>query len=330
VSPARRIRPVLRRLAAPVLVAAAAYGAWSVLHGHGADLLRLVTRPGAVPWLCGAVLVSLAGLLLGALAWREVVACLGSELRPATGLRIFSAALLGKYLPGPLWSAAATVQLGRAAGIPAQRMVGAFLLNSVTVLITAALAGLLAAPRFLGVQAWWLTPALLLALACCWRPRLLVDVAAFAARIVRRPFPEQSVMPEASRMRRALLLELASWLVSGLHLWMIAMVLGASGAQVLPLCLGGFALATAAGALALFAPDGAGVRELVLLGALSTVMAVPQAAAAVVASRICCSATELLGAAVVLLATRRSGRAVPPIRKEEPVHDARNPVCTGG
>ncbi len=299
----RRTRVLLRRTVVLVLVGAAVYGVGSGLRGHGGELLRLALRPGALPWLGGAVLVSVAGLLIGARAWRHVVACLGSELPPALGLRIFSAALLGKYLPGPLWSAMATVQLGRAAGIPASRMVGAFLLNSVVVLITAGVAALLAAPRFLGAGAFWLAPVALAGAAVFARPALIAELAALAAKVVRRPAVRLVVRP--ARLRRALLLELLSWLVSGLHLWLIARVLGVSGAAALPVCVGGFALATACGALALFAPDGAGVRELVLTGALATVMTLPQAAAATLASRICCSVTELLGTTVVLIATRR-------------------------
>ncbi len=50
-----------------------------------------------------------------------------------------------------------------------------------------------------------------------------------------------------------------------LHLWVIAVLLGAPPLLSLPVCVGGFALATVAGSLAFVLPDGWGARELVLL-----------------------------------------------------------------
>ena len=106
-------------------------------------------------------------------------------------------------------------------------------------------------------------------------------------------------------VRRGTLLELGSWLIGGLHLWLIVRVLGDASPASVPLCVGAFALATEAGAVAMIAPDGLGVREAVLMAALSRVLPLPQAAAAVLASRVCCTVAEILGSGLVLALTRR-------------------------
>ena len=301
------MRRIVRFLLVAALLCGATWGLWSALHGHGRQLESLLDRPGALPWLAAAVAVDAAGLVLGALAWRYVLAGLGSPLGARATARVFSAALAGKYLPGPLWNVATSVHLGRRAGVPVSRMIGTYLLNSVVLVVTAAVVGMMTAPSLLGVRALWLAPVLLLGAALVWRPGLAATSARLLGRVVRRPMPALRV--DASRLRTAMLLECVSWLVWGMHLWFITVVLGVGGASAAFVCVGGFALAAAAGALAVVVPDGAGVRELVLMAALSTVMPPPLAAAAALASRACCTVTEVLGAVLVLLVTRDRPRA---------------------
>ncbi|WP_329263116.1 lysylphosphatidylglycerol synthase domain-containing protein [Actinoallomurus sp. NBC_01490] len=283
----------------------AGWGVWSALRGHGTELELLAKRPGAVPWLAAAVASDAFGLLFGAAAWRYVLASLGSSLGCRVTAGVFSAALLGKYLPGPAVNVAASVHMGRRAGVPAARMMGTYLLNSLVLLVTAAAVGMFAAPSLPGGRVLLLIPVLLLGAALMWRPGLVVALAKFVGRTLHRPMSTLHV--EARCLRVAILLECASWLVWGLHLWFIAQVLGADGTTVPFVCVGGFALAAAAGALALVVPDGAGVRELVLIAVLSTVIPTPQAAAAALASRACCIVTEVVGAALALLMTHLPG-----------------------
>ncbi|MET9144529.1 lysylphosphatidylglycerol synthase domain-containing protein [Streptomyces sp. NPDC004042] len=294
-------RPVRRALAV-VLVGGAAYGMWRALDGSGPVVGDLFTREGAVPWLVGSAVVNLAGLALSMASWRSTLAGVGSPLRWGPTAEIFGATVLGKYLPGPFWSALAGVHLGRRNGVPAQRMVTAYVLNSVVVLLTAAVVGVLAAPRAMGDGAWWLLPVALALVALLWRPGAVSRAARAAAKLLRRPEPELRVGD--GDLRRAIVWEVLSWVVGGAHLWMISVVLGASGAAALGLCVGGFALAAAAGAAALVVPGGAGVREVVLMVVLTADLPWAQAGAAALASRLCCTATEILGAGTAVLAGR--------------------------
>ncbi|ELP70944.1 putative membrane protein [Streptomyces turgidiscabies Car8] len=283
-------------------LAAAAVGMGAVLWGHGDDVLAMFSGPGAGALLGCALLAKILGQLAGWASWRAGLTGLGAPLPARRSARIYFLALLGKYIPGPVWGVLAYVRLGGAAGVGAGRMVTAYLLNTVVVLLTAAVVGLLCAPG-LGAGGWWLLAAAPLALAVLWRPRLLLRVVSGAARLLRREPPSGEFSDRS--VRAAIGLETLCWAVSGLHLWLVAVLLGASPGEALPVCLGAFALATVVGALTLVVPDGAGTRELVLLAALSAVLPWAQAGAAALASRVVCTVAELLGAGGVLLLAGR-------------------------
>lgn len=297
---------LLRPLLAAALIAGAGYGMWRALGGSGDVVRELLARDGAAPWLVGSAVVNLAGLALSMASWRSTVTGLGSPLSWGPTCQIFGATVLGKYLPGPFWSALAGVHLGRRHGVTAQRMVTAYVLNSVVVLLTAAVVGTLAAPRVMGDGAWWLLPVALALAVLLRRPGVIVRAAGRAARLLRRPAPDLHVAD--GDLRRAVVWEVLSWLVGGAHLWMIAVVLGASSTGSLALCVGGFALAAAAGAAALVVPGGAGVREVVLMVVLTADLPWAQAGAAALASRVCCTVTEIVGAGAALLAVRWARR----------------------
>ncbi|MFI2380356.1 lysylphosphatidylglycerol synthase domain-containing protein [Streptomyces sp. NPDC018964] len=297
-----RLRPLL----AAALVAGAGYGMWRALGGSGHVIGELLARDGAAPWLAGSAAVNLAGLALSMASWRSTVTGLGSPLSWGPTCQIFGATVLGKYLPGPFWSALAGVHLGRRHGVTTQRMVTAYVLNSVVVLLTAAVVGALAAPRVMGDGAWWLLPVALALAALLRKPGVIVRAAGRAARLLRRPVPDLRVAD--GDLRRAVVWEVLSWLVGGAHLWMIAVVLGAPVTESLALCVGGFALAAAAGAAALVVPGGAGVREVVLMVVLTADLPWAQAGAAALASRVCCTVTEIVGAGAALLAFRWAHR----------------------
>ncbi|MFB7272087.1 lysylphosphatidylglycerol synthase domain-containing protein [Streptomyces sp. NPDC056244] len=298
----RRWTAVLRPVLALVLVGGAGYGMWSALKGSGSTIQELLSREGAAPWLIGSLLINTAGLALSMGSWRATLTSLGSPLPWGPTFRIFGGTVLGKYLPGPFWSALAGVHLGRRSGVAAKRMIAAYVLNSVVVLLTAAVVGALAGPRVMGTGALWLLPVAGVLAVLLRRPGIIVRAAAFAARILRRPAPELSVAE--GPLRTAVVLEVLSWLVGGAHLWMIAVVLGAPAGGSLALCVGGFALAAAAGAGALVVPGGAGVREIVLMVVLTVDLPWSQAGAAALASRICCTVTEVVGAGFALLLAR--------------------------
>ncbi len=286
---------------AVLAVAVAAIG-WA-LRDAGPAVRQLWQRPGG-GWLLGAaVLAAGAGTLLLMGAWRAVLAGVGAPLDLPATVRIFFGALLGARVAGALGSAGASLQLGRSAGVPVRSMLTGYLVNAVVVVLSGAVIGALAAPHLLGADLVLLLAPLAVSAVFLLRPELIIALANRAARLLRRE-PVATASPAALRL--AFLRANCAWLVGSLHLWLIAVVLGAPPAASLPICVGSFALATVAGTVAVVVPDGAGVRELVAMGALATVLPLPHAGLAVLVSRVCCVTGDMLAACGMLLLTRSS------------------------
>ncbi|WP_342770092.1 hypothetical protein [Xylanimonas allomyrinae] len=93
-----------------------------------------------------------------------------------------------------------------------------------------------------------------------------------------------------------------SWVVAGVHVWLLATGLGldATG-RTLVMLVGGYALAWVAGFVVVFVPAGAGVREAVLLALLAG--ALPHAAVLLVVllTRALLTVVDLVFAAVGML-----------------------------
>ncbi|BCJ50812.1 hypothetical protein Asp14428_22870 [Actinoplanes sp. NBRC 14428] len=287
----------------PVVIVAALAGVGFALRRDGPAAAAALARPGAVPLVCAAAVANLAGLLVGMAAWRALV--------PLDGLvaaRIFFLGQLGKYLPGRVWGVVTHVDLGRRAGVPAERMVTAYLVSIGLTILSGAGVGLLAAP---GV---WIAAPVLLFVACLVRPDLLNRPITLAARLLKRPV---TPVPPA-RLRRALALAVVSWLISGLHLWAIAVALGAGPAGSAAVAVGAFALATVAGSLSVITPDGWGVREFALTAALATVLPLSAAGVAAIASRLVCVLVEVSISLAVLGLSRSAALGAPHARSVHP------------
>ncbi|WP_435974115.1 lysylphosphatidylglycerol synthase domain-containing protein [Streptomyces sp. Qhu_M48] len=294
----------LRRLLTPVVVAAALIGVYFLLRGEGPKVVEAFARADAVPLIAASVVANVAGLVLAVHAWRVLIP--GDH--PIRGLRaakIYFLGQLSKYVPGRVWGVITHVAHGREAGVPGAQMTSAYVLSLALTLLTGAAVGLVAAPAALPGYWVWLCPPALLFLAGVVRPALITRPVTALARLVKRPV----VPPPDHAVRRAVLLAVASWTASGLHLWFLLLAVGAPPLAGFGAAVGGFALATVISSLALIVPDGWGVRELTLTAALSTVLPGGLAAAAAIASRLVCVVAELASSAVVLAWSRaRSAR----------------------
>ncbi|MER5352668.1 lysylphosphatidylglycerol synthase domain-containing protein [Kitasatospora sp. NPDC002551] len=305
----------LRALLTPAIVLAALVGVGLLLRHEGPVAARALARADAVPLLLAALAANVAGLVLAVHAWRVLVpAPPGSApgtpgpIRGLTAARIYFLGQLSKYLPGRVWGVVTHVTHGREAGVPAAAMTSAYLLSLALTVLTGAGVSLLAAPAALPGQWFWLCLPAAGFLACAARPALATRPVAALARLARRPIEP----PPDAAVRRAIALAVASWLVSGLHLWFLAVALGAPAAASAGPGIGAFALATVVSSLAVVVPDGWGVRELTIAAALATVLPGGTAATAAVASRVVCVVAELGSSAAVLAWSRlRTARRTP-------------------
>ena len=256
---------------------------WNGTHGNPgiSDALRALAWPSLVMSLAAAF----AGTLTSLLAWRVLLADEGHPLPVITAARIFLVGQLGKYLPGSVWAVVAQMELARRENVPRGRAFTSSLVFIALSLSTGLTVGLLGLPVLGSARQpglWWLVAALPV-LVVASLPPVLTRLVNLVLRLWRkdplpRPLSWTGVLSAACWLA-------ATWFFFGLHLWLLANALGTPGLGGLIRCIGGFALAMAAGVLFVVAPSGTGVREVVIVAALSPVMPTAAALGIAVVSR---------------------------------------------
>jgi len=261
--------------------------------------------------VAGAALCALAGLGCMMLAWRALLADLGSPLPLRTAIRVMFVGQLGKYLPGAVWAVAAQVELARDHDVPRRRSATASLVAMATTLVV----GLVAAGIMLPLvsahavrQYWWVLAVTPLAAACLYPPvnKFLLDLALKAAR---KPPLERPVSRPA--MARALAWTALGWLCYGAHAWFLIRVFAGRGGDAFALALGAYALAWSVGFLIVFFPGGIGPRELALIAVLAPVMPAASALVVALASRVVMTVGDLIWAGIGLALGRADGARRP-------------------
>lgn len=298
----------VRRAALVALLLAGLVVALGSLAGQSADV-RAAGRQLSAPYVAAAALATLASLVVSLATWRSTLSGLGVNLPLRPAAQVFFVGQLGKYLPGSVWPVMAQMELGAAHGL-SRTSVGTASVLAVAVGVPGALLiGLLAVPALLsaGTGAYALIFLVLpLAVVALWPP-VLNALLNRALRLLRRP-PLPGRLTGRSIARVALLSGLANVLL-GVQAGLLALDLGAQGMRVLPVAIGAFTLANVAGLLALPVPAGAGVREVVLVAALTPVLPLPTAVVLAVVSRAVLTAADLAVAGTAAAGRRRFTRS---------------------
>lgn len=228
-------------------------------------------------------------------SWRRIIGGWGQHIAFGPAARAWSLANLGRYVPGKIWSVAGLVVLARQAGVDSgPAAVSAFVVQALALgtgaavvaaatphaapplrLVAAGLAGV----ATIGVLVW---PPTARALG-----RLVSGVASLA------PLTANAAISGA-------VLTILSWITYGTALWLLAR--GLLPVSTLPLgqAVGAFTLGYILGVLALFAPGGVGIRELVLVGLLSPSLGSGGAVALSLASRVVLTLLEAVTALLTL------------------------------
>ncbi|MET7424827.1 hypothetical protein [Dactylosporangium sp. NPDC005555] len=270
---------------------------WLARHGL-ADGVRRVGLGNAV---LAAVLAGVGGLP-GMFGWRVLLSGLGTRLPTREALRVYFLAGLARYIPGGVWPAVAHASMGAALGEPPARLAAAFLASQGLAVVAGLLVGLLALPALVAVSPlWWLLlPVLAAAVIPVVAPGTLRVPLILGARLLRRDTTLQ--LPGRAALSKATALMALGWLISGTHVAVLAVALGADPLDALTVGVGGFALSVVAGVVALVLPSGLGVRELVLGLTLATLITGPALVIVVALSRILITVVDALSTLVVLAA----------------------------
>ena len=274
-------------------------GQWDELRAGAAQL-----SPGH---LLGAAAAVAGSLLLSLLSWRATLAGLGTDVPLGRSARIYFVGQLGKYVPGSVWPVLAQMELGAAYGL-SRPVVAASALLALAIAVPVALTvGLLAVPGLLAADgsAYLLLFLALPVAVLVLSPPVLNPLLDRALRLARRPALPQRISGAA--VLRVAGFAAGAHLLLGAQAWLLARDLGAEGLRVLPLAVGAFALASVAGLLALPVPAGAGVREAVLVVALSPVLPVGSALLLALVSRVLLTCGDLAAATTAAGRTAGSG-----------------------
>ncbi len=260
-----------------------------------AALARLDLR-----FVAAAAAVTTVQLALTGLAWRTLLADLGSPLPLPVAARVFFVGQIGKYVPGSVWPVVMQAELARDHGVPRRRTAAATMVMLLLAAATALMVAMAAFPFVpqvaTGRYGWMLL--LVVPLVVALHPRLLGPVLDRVLGVIGGEPLEHP--PSARGTATATAWALASWLAAGAQVWLLAGALGADLTwRTFALAAGGYAFAWAVGMLVVVAPAGAGAREVALIAALSSVVGGGGAVLVLVlASRVLFTLADLLAAGI--------------------------------
>jgi hypothetical protein len=247
-----------------------------------------------------AFVAGAAGVLATFMMWRTVLHGLGANLSFRIEIRLFFVTQLGKYAPGAVWPALMQMEAGKSHRASRAQMLAANLMTIVLGCCVGLVVAVVTLPFYAASSLgryWWLLVALPFLLALI-HPRSFPALLNIAARVLRRPPLAQRLRVQAEAAAAAW--SLASWGALGLQVAILASkASGGVDVSVILLSVGGMALATTVGVLAIPVPAGAGIREVVLGLVLSRVMPPGTALAVVVSSRVLLTLADVALAATV-------------------------------
>jgi uncharacterized membrane protein YbhN (UPF0104 family) len=260
--------------------------------------------------MAGALIAAMAGAGCMMLAWRRLLADLGSKLPVQVAARVTFMAQLGKYVPGAVWSFAAHVELGHDYDVPRRRGAASVIIGLALAIATGlviGVAGLLTSPAV--ARKYLLFLGVVPIIALCLAPPILRRLLNFALKLLRQEPLEQPVSWRG--LVAALGWSVAGWLFLGLQVWLLVADVAKDGASSLLISVGAFALACSLALLLVVFPNGIGAREVILVAALTP--ALPHGAAVAVAfvARLITTGSDLAwgGIALALARSARSSRS---------------------
>jgi len=308
------------------VVLAVVLGGYAISAEGWGNLYHSLVRIGPVS-SAGALLAVLVMQFATLRTWQVLLAGLGTPLPTTVVGRIFFIGQLGKYLPGSVWPILTQMELGAAYRVPRARSASASVLTMLISLLTGLITAVVTLPfasHSTGYLWVFLAAPVLLP---CLHPRVLNPLLRLAFKLARRPGLEEPLTGRV--LARALAWSFAAWVFNGLQIWLLTVKLGAPLGQAALLSLGGYAFAWCVGFLVIFAPAGAGFRELLLVAALVPILghdaatARDAATAVALVSRIVTTASDLIVAGAAAFRRPR----VPPQPQETLIAAA--PVASG-
>jgi uncharacterized membrane protein YbhN (UPF0104 family) len=252
-----------------------------------------------------SALLALCSLFSGLLAWRTTLRELGSPVSLPSAANIYFVSQLGKYVPGSVWAGLAMLRLGQDVGISRASIAYSYLLSLAFSLMTGLSLGV---PALIAYGGDYLPLATLavLSVVLLW-PRLLNAILDRGLRLARRGRLEQPL--RGAGIARIVALYLLAWVFGGLHVWVLAVTVGADPLPGLFPAVAAYTVASTLGVIVVLAPAGAGVRDVLMALILTPTTGAAAATAVTVVSRGLLTFLDLAGAGIAWLAWRAHSRS---------------------
>lgn len=238
-------------------------------------------------------------------AWQHALGALESPIPAFDAARCYLVGQLGKYLPGSVWAFVLQTELARRAGVSRATAFTAVLVTVGLSTTSALVVGLLGLPALFQVStvaAVLVIAAVPVALICAYPP-ILTKLVNLALKLLRKaPLTKQLTM---RKIGLALGWCGLSWVLYGIHLWILTSSSAGFHLGGLVQCIGALALGMCAGVLVIVAPSGIGVREAVVVAALSPFMDAGVALGLALASRLVFTLCEVTAGVISAAAGSR-------------------------
>jgi hypothetical protein len=254
---------------------------------------------GSAPLLLASAALALVHLPATALIWRQAMGFMGLPIPARWAVKAYLMSQLARYVPGGIWDVAGRLYMCTGHGLPRGAVSVTILVEMVLGVVTGAvifLASLLFWSRPLPTEAVYVSVAFVLVGLAALHPAILRPTLALAARVLRR---ETAPLPLS--YGQVLLLAVyhtLARLMIGVSFFCFAAALTPLDWGLLPVLTGIFVAAWVMGFVVVFAPQGLGVREGVMVLLLSFYMPVAAASVIAVAFRLWLSIRDLIMAAV--------------------------------
>jgi hypothetical protein len=281
-------------------------------YGLASQWSQVRSAIGELSWydVVGAALAAIAALGCQMLAWRALLADLGSPLPLAAATRVNFLGQLGKYVPGAVWAVAGQVSLAQDYRVPKRRSGTASLVSmAITLVVGLVMAGIVLPLASAGAlrHYWWVLACLPVLVFGLW-PQVTKYLLDRVLRLARRAPLERALT--LGGMRRAVAWTTLAWVFYGLHAFLLVGDIAGKSLHILLLAAGGYALAWTVGFLLIPFPGGIGPRELALIAVLSPVMPRGSALVVALASRVVMTIGDLTWAGIAVSVGRQQRRAM--------------------
>ena len=273
-------KPWIKRVAGVVITAAIFWWMLKPITRHWDEVKFRVM---AISWgrfAIAAVMFAVFLFVFRATTWRWLLVGMGERLPVAAAARIWSVSELARYLPGGIWQVLGRIYMVKQYGVRGSVCTASQLLELSLFLLSNVLLSLaclvwFGIKKFEGPAERWLYLAMALVpvLMVVLHPKVLYAIIDRAMIWMKKP-------PVERRLRFGELVGLLGWCIGGLLWQSLAIWLLVEEPLNLKLAkwwvvAGAYALAWCAGFLAVWAPGGIGVRELVFMAAMQ--VALPEA-----------------------------------------------------